>query len=531
MGFGPRGIIIDDNEKNKNKLWIYNALENSVSVVSAVDLKSPNVVNKILLDDPTELKVKNGRILFNSADASTTQTFSCASCHPDGHTDQLLWILDTPKIAGSNQIPPRLTSPVRGLRDTAPYHWDGSQGDPYGGISAASNFKRVEPNCLEKNELSCLRHLIDNNLSTTMRLNRDDISKSGAFNDQQRNNLAEYLLNIPYPPAPKRPFTDVITNRAQNGFSLFHIDGDINPNMKEPNICGNCHRMPFWTSTKTKDPILWGMDVPTWRGAYDRFQKHAQGRNSIIDFPWIHYIQELGTPEKLMWQLSWSGDTGPRTRFDPIWDMVLEGSTGFSGSYARQLTLNQVTSSETLTTTLISALENSASQGAIILEAEGAFIDDKIIRKFEIQFDASYKGGVYIEKNSDRKYYPRADLMKLAVQGKFTGTFTARHGVKADLFKYPQPAIWSLGPIQEQRGKQSFPILRGNQKSMVISGRHFGNDAHIFVDGVRVDGTVNVNEAEKVTTSLANLPPVGMHMLQVQEPEGRMSNDFIFFVK
>ena len=122
-------------------------------------------------------------------------------------------------------------------------------------------------------------------------------------------------------------------------------------------------------------------------------------------------------------------------------------------------------------------------------------------------------------------------MIKLAEQGKFIGTFTARHGVKADLFKYPQPAIWSLGPIQEQRGKQDFPTLRNNQKSMVISGRHFGNDAHTFVDGVRIDATVSVKEGEKVTVSLANLPPVGMHMLQVQEPEGRMSNDFIFFVK
>jgi hypothetical protein len=301
--------------------------------------------------------------------------------------------------------------------------------------------------------------------------------------------------------------------------------------MKEPNICGNCHRMPFWTSTKTTDPILWGMDVPTWRGAYDRFQNQAQGRNKLVDYPWILGLQEQGTPEKKFWQLSWSGTGGPRHEFDPIWDMVLEGSTGFSGSFARQLTLTQATSTEPLTSTLISALESSASQGTIVLETEGVFIDDKITRKFEMQFDAYYKGGVYVEKASDRKYYARADLIKLAEQGQFIGTFTARHGVKADLFKYPQPAIWSLGPIQEQRGKQDFPTLRNNQKSMVISGRHFGNDAHTFVDGVRIDATVSVKEGEKVTVSLANLPPVGMHMLQVQEPEGRMSNDFIFFVK
>ena len=28
--------------------------------------------------------------------------------------------------------------PIRGLRDTEPYHWDGIPGDPYGGVNAAN---------------------------------------------------------------------------------------------------------------------------------------------------------------------------------------------------------------------------------------------------------------------------------------------------------------------------------------------------------------------------------------------------------
>ena len=66
---------------------------------------------------------------------------------------------------------------------------------------------------------------------------------------------------------------------------------------------------------------------------------------------------------------------------------------------------------------------------------------------------------------------------------------------------------------------------------MTVSGRHFMDDAHVFVDGKRVDGMVNVKEGEKVSITLANLPPPGMHLLQVQAPEGRMSNDFIFHAK
>ena len=69
--------------------------------------------------------------------------------------------------------------------------------------------------------------------------------------------------------------------------------------------------------------------------------------------------------------------------------------------------------------------------------------------------------------------------------------------------------------------------------SMTISGRHFGDDAHLFVDGRRVAGSVGVKKGEKdekVVVTLSKLPPVGMHLLQVQVPGGMFSNDFIFHV-
>ena len=75
------------------RAWVLNALDNSVSVVDLSDPAAPAVQAAIALADRT---VKRGRIAFNSAEASSTGTFACASCHPDGHTDQLLWVLDTP---------------------------------------------------------------------------------------------------------------------------------------------------------------------------------------------------------------------------------------------------------------------------------------------------------------------------------------------------------------------------------------------------------------------------------------------------
>ena len=67
---------------------------------------------------------------------------------------------------------------------------------------------------------------------------------------------------------------------------------------------------------------------------------------------------------------------------------------------------------------------------------------------------------------------------------------------------------------------------------MTVSGRHFDDDASVYVDGRRVDGSVEVqdDDQEKVLIKLDALPVSGMHTLQVQAESGLFSNDFIFHV-
>ena len=101
------------------KAWVLNAVQNSVSVVDVSNPTDLRLIRTIPLEDPTHPEFKEGipergRIAFNNADFSSTKSFSCASCHPDGHTDQLLWVLETPIVSGGNQIMPRSTMPVRG---------------------------------------------------------------------------------------------------------------------------------------------------------------------------------------------------------------------------------------------------------------------------------------------------------------------------------------------------------------------------------------------------------------------------------
>ena len=521
VGAVPRGIALDESG-DSTSAWVYNAVANTVSVVDLSDLEKPSVTDFVRLEDPTDPQVKLGRTWFNDADASTTGTYSCASCHPDGHTDQLLWVLKTPIVSGGDQIMPRSTMPLRGLRDTAPFHWDGIPGDPYGGNNSANVWGSDEPNSDIGDPTSATRHLIDGGLAATMLMHGsetiNDEGKSGAFSAAERDDMAKFLLAVPYPPAQKRSYTNVVSDRAKEGFELFHIKGHLDEKPK-PNVCGDCHRMPHLVSTNTPGT---GMDAPTWRGAYDRFLILPQGRLNIVEFDFYRRIAVEGIPERKMWQLSWQG----QRRFDPIWDMVLEGSTGYSGAFARQLTVNMSTARDQLTTDLLDALENAARDEAVVLEAEGVLIDDSGSRGIALQF----VNGNYLRKAAQPQTMQRAELLKLAASGEFVGTFTARHGAKSESVVHPQPALWTLGPIEKQRGHQEFPILHPGRTSMQISGRHVEPDAHLIIDGQRVPGKVTVTAKDTLEIQLASLPDPGMHLLQLQNPSGHFSNDFIFNV-
>ena len=519
----PRGIALESGDEGKaTHAWVFNAIANTVSVVDVSQPESPQTETTITLDDPTPMAFKRGRIAFNTAKASSTQTFSCASCHPDGHTDQLLWVLKTPIVTGGNQIMPRSTMPVRGHRDTAPFHWDGIPGDPYGGRNSANIRSHVEPNANLDDPESATRHLIDGGLASTMMRVGDETSndegKAGLLSAAERDDLAKFLLHVTYPPAQRRAYTNELSERAEEGFELFHIIGN-EEGKPQRNVCGNCHRMPYWVSTNTPGS---GMDAPTWRGAYDRFLILPQGRLNVIDLDFYRRVAEKGIPERDMWRFSWRS----KPEFDPVWEMVLEGSTGYSGSFARQVTLNKETSNNELTKDLLEALEKSAKEGGVILQGECVFLSKKDSAKpVTLQFD----GTTYAAIRGEGERFSRDQLISLAADGEFIGTFTGRHGENAD-YEHPQPALWTLGPIQSQRGKQEFPVLFGESKTMTISGQHLQQDAHAIVNGRKVDATITLGKDNRVEIVLQSLPAPGIHFLQVQNPDGLFSNDFIFHV-
>ena len=526
VGAVPQGISIEYKDGQPVLAWVLNAAANSLSKVDISDPRQPLVQSTIPLEDPTDAVVKRGRIAFSTARASTTGTFSCASCHPDGHTDQLLWVLATPIVTGGNQIMPRSTMPVRGLRDTAPFHWDGIPGDPYGGIHSASIRSGVQPNSDISSPESATRNLIDGGLASTMARVGDsaknDEGKPGLLTAKERDDMSVFLLNVPYPPAQRRAYDNRLSNAAEQGFRLFHVDGDLDPGKPRPNVCGDCHRMPHWVSTNTPGT---GMDTPTWRGAYDRWLILPQGRLNIIEFDFFERIIQQGAPERSIWQMSWGG----RARFNPVWDMVLEGSTGFPGAFARQATLNHLTAGDVLIRELTAALLDAARQGTVSLQSNGVSMSETAVKECTLSIAGAAGNELRIEAEGQSRSVTLDELFDLAERGELVLTLTAHLGTQAQA-QHPQPELWTSGNLHQQRGRQVFPIMTAEDCRLELSGRYLGEDAIVFVDGRRAGGSLELGEGDAIRIHLEAAPEPGMHFLQVQVPHGFISNDFIFHV-
>jgi YVTN family beta-propeller protein len=514
VGGVPRGVVLESGVDGiALRAWVLNAVGNSVSIVDLSSFDAPRVERTILLEDQTNADFKRGRLAFNSAKASSTGTFSCASCHPDGHTDQLLWVLNTPRcdVDGCTQIPPRLTMPIRGLRDTEPYHWDGIPGDPFGGNNTASIREDVEPNCELGSPVSCARFLVDATLRGTMCDQTDcgvnDENKPGKLGAADREALSEFVLSFPYPPAPERPFDNALSEKAKAGFLEFNLDQD----------CGNCHRMPFLVSTNTPGT---GMDAPTWRGAYDRWMILPQGRINVIDLMNIVGMPDH-FPEEEMWKLAGATDS--------TWQMVVESNTGQSGSFGRQITLMANTVDQERSNRVMAALEQSAIEEGIVLQGEGRLLTSS--QDVSVQF----RDGLYREVKAQGRTFSRSDLLQLVRSGELIITLTALSGknVGSD---YPQPGVWPLAEIQRQSDVINIPHLQAD-RTLLMNGRHVLEGAAVIVNGRKVNGSIRCQSGtlphcldEVILIELERVPSQGgMHFLQIQNPAGKFSNDMLFF--
>ena len=507
VGATPRGITL----RGSDEAWVYNASDSSVSVVS-LSGGSLALQATIALDDPTPSEIAAGRHLFESAKASSTGTFSCASCHIDGNTDQLLWVLDTPicDVAGCTQIQPRLTMPMRGLRDTAPYHWDGVMGDPHGGNNTANINGSLAPDCESGVALDCSLVLVDRTLGSTMcgvgECEEGPSGRAGKLTDDERLALALFNLSVPFPPPPERTESNRLTPSAFQGMLQFHMEKD----------CGNCHRMPFLVSTNTPGT---GMDAPTWRGAYDRWMILPQGRLNISDLLQILTIPDH-FPERQIWRAAGSSEN--------IWRMVLEGSTGYVGALGSQVAVLPESTLSAPELTKLDAMMSAADAGAVALRV--SMIKPGTGEAQELHYESrSFTDAESGESFSDQQ------LLELGERGELQALITAHPPANVTAL-HPQPGIWPEAAIAAQAATLNVAELDDTNR-LEMRGRHIYPGAQIFVDGELVDGSVSCmngelpNCVDEHIVGLLSVAPStgGFFQIQLQNPLGKFTNDSFYF--
>jgi len=221
-----------------------------------------------------------------------------------------------------------------------------------------------------------------------------------------------------------------------------------------------------------------------------------------------------------------------------IWEMVLQGSTGFSGSFARQVTLNANTATSTDMVKMLRALEKSAAEGAIELQGEGVLLDGDEATPVAVAYD----GRKYVNRSGGRDFY-RFRLLREAENGNLVLTLTARSGSNVEVDN-PQPALWPLEFDGEGRvahiARQTRTVelaFLSDDNTLRINGRHVQPEASVFIDGRRVEGEVRCEtgdlpycDDEILSVKLEEpLEPGGLRFLQLQNPGGLFSNDMMIF--
>ena len=193
------------------------------------------------LGGPAEISlVRRGERLFHSANITFRRQFSCHSCHPDGHVDQVAYDIEADGIG----ISPVDNRTLRGINDTAPFKWEGTNPSLQRQCGARLSvfFTRIQP--FDKNQLAAVDH---------------------------------YITTIPRPPNRYRPIGADLTPAQRRGKVIFYRsmtnDGRVIPNEGR---CGFCHMPPYYTN----------------RGKFDVGTKHDIDRAGVFDVPHLNNIYD-----------------------------------------------------------------------------------------------------------------------------------------------------------------------------------------------------------------------------------------------
>lgn len=227
VGHNPRGLALSTDGSS---IYVNNNLSGSVSVI---DTASRAVTEEFQVSEIALTSgVLNGKRLFhssNTTDLALDQWISCATCHFDGEMDSRTWFFPDG---------PRNTTSLLGVAETLPVHWSGDLDelqdvemtirDIQAGTGLAEGDDHCSPSC--------------------------DKGEPNSGRSQNLDDLAEYMVNLEFPPNPNLLADGSLGEAAMRGKVLFESDATG---------CADCHAGPIYTDLSKHD-------VGTGRSAEER---------------------------------------------------------------------------------------------------------------------------------------------------------------------------------------------------------------------------------------------------------------------
>jgi len=220
VGRNPRAVAFSPDGR---LAYVADALSDTVTVLETDEFE---VTARWSLGGPEETtRVRRGEILFHRADNAFGQQFSCRSCHPDGHTNGLAFDIEADGLG----LMPVDNRTLRGIQDTAPFKWEGTNPSLMRqcGARLAVFFTRLDP------------------------LTGDELAA-----------LVRYTTTIERPPNPHRA-PEGLTLAQRRGQVVFRRDRfndgrPMSPTSSQPTLgqkpCSGCHHGAYKTNRGLSTP-------------------------------------------------------------------------------------------------------------------------------------------------------------------------------------------------------------------------------------------------------------------------------------
>ncbi|HEX8498974.1 MAG TPA: carboxypeptidase regulatory-like domain-containing protein [Pyrinomonadaceae bacterium] len=278
VGQGPTGLALDEP---RSRLYVLNRFEQTLSVV---DTQARGELARVPVGfNPEPPEVREGRRFLYDASNSAHGDVSCASCHPGGHRDGLVWDLGNPQgrvdvITNpiglgslfirtnlvSNFHPmkgPMMTQSLRGIFDSRLMHWRG-----------------------DRNNLGEFNPAFTNLLGRPQLLTADEMAAFQAF-----------VRTLVYPPNPLMNLDGSLSTslpgqggNAQRGFTIFNGAKTV----LGVELCGACHELSTGTnSSLIPAPLLrepQDFKTPQLRGLYQKLGMENTPGEKLTAFGFTH---------------------------------------------------------------------------------------------------------------------------------------------------------------------------------------------------------------------------------------------------